>query len=189
MREFDGQPVNGNYILTFAAADLSTQLCNTIGGNYTINGNTINGAFFQTEMACLDEERTTLEAAFQLDGATFSLASTRMAGDNNERLAITTPTNHTFLYTKWVGEAESHDTIQMNTPEVEDQNLIGGAQDEHGCYTSAGYSWNEEAQECQRPREQTTTPQPSAEALIAEDDTATAIENVQEILNTLDETN
>ncbi|MDR2190237.1 MAG: hypothetical protein LBP53_03455 [Candidatus Peribacteria bacterium] len=34
--------------------------------------------------------------------------------------------------------------------------MVGNDRDEHGCIGSAGYSRNEEAQECQRPREQET---------------------------------
>jgi heat shock protein HslJ len=36
-------------------------------------------------------------------------------------------------------------------------NLIGGQKDAHGCYLGAGYRWNEEAQECQRSRENNGT--------------------------------
>lgn len=89
-------------------------------------------------MLCIDEEANTLETAFQPDGATFSIASTRMVGENAERLAITTSEGHIFLYTK-------------------QSQLIGGEQDEHGCYLTAGYSWNEAAQECQRPWENENT--------------------------------
>jgi hypothetical protein len=46
----------------------------------------------------MDEEKNSLEAAFKLNGASFSIASTRTARDNLERLAITTPDQNTFLF-------------------------------------------------------------------------------------------
>jgi hypothetical protein len=128
-----------------------------------------------TQMFCTDEEANTLEAAFNPDGATFSIASTRMLDNNIERLAITTSEGHIFLYTK-------------------DQAPIGGETDEHGCYLSAGYSRNEEAQECQRPWEQTQdnpqgiTPE-GINILIDETTGGDVIKEVETILNNLDENN
>jgi heat shock protein HslJ len=140
LKEVDGKAVSGTYILTFSGTTLSTQLCNVIGGEYTIQNNTIHGNFVQTEMLCLDEERNALENIFTLSGATFTIASTRMVDNNIQRLTITTPDNHTFTYL-------------LNSSQNPEQ-AIGGQKDEHGCYLGAGYSWNEAAQECQRPREQ-----------------------------------
>ncbi|MDR0860829.1 MAG: hypothetical protein LBO09_07870 [Candidatus Peribacteria bacterium] len=45
----------------------------------------------------------------------------------------------------WIAEYGLEDT---------ENQLVGGDRDEHGCIGSAGYSWNEDAQECQRPWEQ-----------------------------------
>ncbi|MDR2540540.1 MAG: META domain-containing protein [Candidatus Peribacteria bacterium] len=129
LREFDGQAVNGEYRLDFSDTSVSTQLCNSIGGEYTIaeGDGTIQGTFFQTQMLCIDEEKTLLENAFDLNGATFTIASTRMVGNNAERLAITTVAGNVFTYSK----AEAVDET-LNAPQVEDPNLIriGGEQDE-----------------------------------------------------------
>jgi heat shock protein HslJ len=74
-----------------------------------------------------------------------------MATNNIERLAITTKEGHSFTYSK-------------------KETKVGGDKDEHGCIPSAGYSRNEDAQECQRPREQNPP-------------TDTAIENPRDILD------
>ncbi|MDR0860625.1 MAG: META domain-containing protein [Candidatus Peribacteria bacterium] len=125
LREFDGQAVNGEYRLDFSDTSVNTQLCNSIGGEYTIADETIQGTFFQTQMACLDEEKSLLESAFDLNGATFTIASTRMVGDNAERLAITTVAGNVFTYSKAGAEEEI-----LNVPQVEDPNLLGGEQTE-----------------------------------------------------------
>jgi heat shock protein HslJ len=136
LKEVDGKTVSGNYTLTFDDTMLTTKLCNGIGGKYTTSGNLIQGEFFQTEMLCLDEERGNLEQLFNLSGTTFLL--TNPEGTGVTQLTLTTVDQHTFTYVK---QSQS----------------IGGQKDEHGCYLGAGYSRNEEAQECQRPREQTST--------------------------------
>ncbi|MDR2415591.1 MAG: META domain-containing protein [Candidatus Peribacteria bacterium] len=89
-------------------------------------------------MLCFDEEKTGLEKLFALSGTTF-LITTTTSGESVslEYLTLTTTDNHTFKYLK---KAQP----------------LGGQKDEHGCYLGAGYSRNEEAQECQRPWEQTT---------------------------------
>lgn len=58
-----------------------------------------------------------------------------MVDNNIERLTITTKEGNTYLWVK-------------NTEEI-----VGGDRDEHGCIGSAGYSWNETTQACERPRE------------------------------------
>ncbi|MDR0607573.1 MAG: META domain-containing protein [Candidatus Peribacteria bacterium] len=154
LREFNGQPVLGEYRLEFSDTSVSTQFCNGIGGDYTVVNDTIAGVFFQTDKACMDAEIMALETAFNLNEATFTIASTRMTTDNSERLLITipsltqTPAVQTFLYTKAPAV-----TASEHLPQVEDTNLIGGQQDAHGCYLGAGYRWDEEAQACMRPWE------------------------------------
>ena len=102
LQAFDDEEVVGEYFLAFTETDISTQFCNTIGGSYVWNGDdiegTLDGAFFQTLMACMDEEKTVLESAFNLKWASVQIASTRMVGDNLQRLFITTTEGHTFLY-------------------------------------------------------------------------------------------
>ena len=41
----------------------------------------------------------------------------------------------------------------ITSEEVRTPPIVGGDRDEHGCIGSAGYSWNEEKQECTRPWE------------------------------------
>jgi hypothetical protein len=69
-------------------------------------------------MACLDEEKTSLENAFNLSGATFTIASSRMIGDNTELLALTTVEGHTFVWVK-------------NQEENAENQLVGNDRDEH----------------------------------------------------------
>jgi hypothetical protein len=180
LREFDGQPVDGSYTLSFDATSLSAKLCNTVGGDFSTTDDILHTPqLISTQMFCLDEEANTLEAAFQPDGASFSLVSTRMATNNLERLALTTLEGHIFLYTNILAPIEGLDTAEVLDILQEDAPLIGGQQDEHGCYLGAGYARNEEAQECQRPREQ-------AEDTSGNDE---IIQDVEAILNALDENN
>lgn len=131
---FDGKAVSGAYTLEFKDNTLHTKFCNNINGTYTIDGNKLNAMLVSTEMACLDEETMNLEGKFNLMDATFAIASTKMVSNNIERLAIKTKDGHTFTY-------------------IKTETMVGGDKDAHGCIPSAGYSWNEAAQECQRPWE------------------------------------
>lgn len=123
LREFDGQAVNGDYRLDFSDTSVSTQLCNSIGGEYTVANDTIQGVFFQTQMACIDEEKSLLENAFDLNGATFTIASTRMIGENAERLAITTVAGDVFTYATATVESVE---VDFSTPNAQDElNAMG----------------------------------------------------------------
>ena len=63
--------------------------------------------------------------------------------------------------------------------------IVGGDRDEHGCIPSAGYAWNEEAQECQRPWEQELSIE-EINTLVNESTVQTEIINeVEEIINSL----
>ena len=75
-----------------------------------------------------------LERNFNLTNATFTITNTRMTDSNTEKLIIQTQEGNTFIY------------IQRNS-------IVGNDRDNQGCIGSAGYSRNEEAQECQRSRE------------------------------------
>jgi hypothetical protein len=100
LKEFDGQPVSGTYVLSFGLNELSTKFCNTLNGTLSITDTTFTvPALMSTKMFCTDEEANRLETAFTPDGAQFSIASTRMASDNLASLAITTTSGHLFLYT------------------------------------------------------------------------------------------
>ncbi|MDR0650948.1 MAG: META domain-containing protein [Candidatus Peribacteria bacterium] len=137
LEKIDKKAVSGTYTLTFSDTMITTKFCNGLGGAYTISGNSIQGAFIQTEIFCLDdEEKNTLEQLFKLNGADVLL--TNVEGSDTTYLTLTTTEQHTFTY-------------RQKTQ------AIGGQKDEHGCYLGAGYSRNSEAQECQRPWEQTTT--------------------------------
>jgi len=46
-------------------------------------------------------------------------------------------------------EDTTEDIISKDLDEKEDE-LLGGKKDEHGCYTSAGYSWNPKKEKCTR---------------------------------------
>ena len=48
----------------------------------------------------------------------------------------------------------SVDAVEVNDVEVGDEELIGGDQDEHGCYLMAGYRWCESKQKCLRTWEE-----------------------------------
>jgi hypothetical protein len=100
LKEFDGQPVSGTYVLSFGLNEFSTKFCNTLNGTLSITDTIFTvPALMSTKMFCTDEEANMLEAAFLLDGADFTIASTRMADGNLASLAITTPQGHLFVYT------------------------------------------------------------------------------------------
>ncbi|MBN1170496.1 hypothetical protein JXA56_05725 [Candidatus Micrarchaeota archaeon] len=46
---------------------------------------------------------------------------------------------------------------------IQQEPLVGGDEDEHGCKPSAGYSWCEERQKCLRPWEEPCTAQDAIE--------------------------
>jgi heat shock protein HslJ len=94
----NGEDVEGDYVLRFTDTQIGITICNHIGGEYSLTDDTIQGIFAQTDMFCIDNEKNLLENDFRLDGATFSLASTRMISDNIERLAITTTDGDIFLF-------------------------------------------------------------------------------------------
>ncbi|MCT4617400.1 MAG: hypothetical protein N4A38_04280 [Candidatus Gracilibacteria bacterium] len=61
-----------------------------------------------------------------------------------------------FEYTDKKKEKEALEKTEKQNKEstmIEDNKLIGGDRDEHGCIGSAGYTWNEEKQKCTRPWE------------------------------------
>ncbi|GHW02428.1 hypothetical protein AGMMS50249_2140 [candidate division SR1 bacterium] len=97
---FNGDAVNGDYTLDFTDTNVNIQLCNSVGGNYGIADDKIEGNFWMTDMACVDEEKMSLEGAFNLKDATFTIASTRMSENNNERLSITTTDDDVFVFSK-----------------------------------------------------------------------------------------
>jgi hypothetical protein len=97
---FSGEYVTGDYTLSFTATEVSAKFCNTIAGTYTLDGETIRAELAQTLMACIDDESMELEELFNLDGATFTIASTRMLENNIERLAIMVAEGHSFLWSQ-----------------------------------------------------------------------------------------
>lgn len=118
--QYNGKDVTWEYVLDFTDTSISIKLCNNIGGNYTIEGETIKWNFFQNEMACIDDEKMVLENAFALSGASFGILSTRMEWEGNaQRLLITTINWDTFLFVKILDVNNRVDVIQDLNDKIE----------------------------------------------------------------------
>jgi hypothetical protein len=102
--------VIGNYHLDFTTSKVATSFCNTLGGEYFTVDNQIFGEFIQTNMACFDEEKTSLESAFDLNGATFDRV--------DAQLIITTPAGHIFIYALLSSPTSSGTNQLLTTGEV-----------------------------------------------------------------------
>lgn len=82
------------YTLTFERDKVSAKFCNSMFGSYTLSGNTISSPGLASTMMYCEGQSMTLENAFALDGATYSLQALRlMAG-------ATGPTMHLIITTK-----------------------------------------------------------------------------------------
>lgn len=85
---------NQNYTLTFEQNRLSAKFCNSTFGSYTISGNTISSPGLASTMMYCEGQPMTLENAFSLDGASYSLVALRLMEGS------TGPTMHLVITTK-----------------------------------------------------------------------------------------
>ena len=82
----------------------SAKICNSISGKYTLLSGVFQTSYMMsTKMACQNTLITTMEWAWDLDGATYTIASARqMAGATGPSiwLTITTKAGNVFTYTR-----------------------------------------------------------------------------------------
>lgn len=94
----DLTPIN----LNLTADRFSIKICNSMNGSYSLVGNTFsNSMMMSTKMACFDTAINTMENAWNLDGATYSLVGIRrMAGSigSTMQMTITTKKGDTFTF-------------------------------------------------------------------------------------------
>ena len=82
----------------------SARICNSISGNYTVFAWVLQTSYtMSTKMACQNNLISTMEGSWNLDGATYTIASARqMAGSTGPSiwLTITTKAGNVFTYTR-----------------------------------------------------------------------------------------
>ena len=92
---------SAGYTLTFEWNNVSAKFCNSMFGSYTISGNRISSPGLASTMMYCEGQPMTLENAFSLDGATYSLQALRLiAGSTGPtmQLIITTKRGDIFTY-------------------------------------------------------------------------------------------
>ena len=92
---------NSNYALIFDGDRVSAQFCNNSSGTYFLSGNTILAPMMMSTLMYCEGQPMTLENAFSLDGATYSLRALRlMSGSTGPtmQLIITTKKGDIFIY-------------------------------------------------------------------------------------------
>ncbi|MBC7503661.1 META domain-containing protein [Candidatus Gracilibacteria bacterium] len=92
---------NSNHTLVFERDRVSAKFCNNMSGSYSLSGNTIMAPMMTSTMMYCEGQPMTLENAFQLNNATYSLIALRlMAGSTGStmQLIITTKNGDRFTY-------------------------------------------------------------------------------------------
>ncbi len=92
---------NSNYTLVFDRDRVSAKFCNSMSGSYSLSRNTIMAPMMMSTMMYCEGQPMTLENAFQLNNATYSLQALRlMAGSTGPtmQLIITTKKGDIFTY-------------------------------------------------------------------------------------------
>ncbi len=92
---------NPIFTITFEASRVSAKFCNNMSGSYSRSGSTIIAPVMIATMMYCEGQPMTLENAFALDGATYSLQALRlMAGSIGPtmQLIITTKRGDIFTY-------------------------------------------------------------------------------------------
>ena len=112
LEAFNDKTVSGNFTMEISNTNmLHTKFCNTINGSVSITETTINGTLMSTRMACDNTEANELENAFNLNEITYTIASTRMATNNIEKLTITTKEGNTFRRNKVLKNSDSIENL------------------------------------------------------------------------------
>ena len=92
---------NPIFTIVFDTNRVSAKFCNSVSGSYSRSGSTIIAPIMMSTMMYCDGQPMTLENAFSLDGATYSLRALRlMAGSTGPtmQLIITTKKGDVFTY-------------------------------------------------------------------------------------------
>ncbi len=82
------------YTLIIDEKKIQTKFCNSLFGNYSVSGSTISAPAIASTMMYCEGTSMTLEDAFQLDGASFTILS----NSYQSTLKITTKKGDTFTY-------------------------------------------------------------------------------------------